>query len=425
MKKTLSLLFAVIATLIVVWLGASFYSARMAGNYVTSLPERYKQNDHIHIKTIEHHQSVFSSNGKFEIRFPNYIPRDQQAPTAIGLIVEYKISNLLLPDSAGRLEWKMTGDEAIDPLLKQLFGQGPTMQGKGFIRYSGQRQSSVELSELLFKDAQSSLKLTPLSGQATWDNETLQLKLKSAHLDARTEGSVTEWHGMSIDINLSNRNLGIGTYVFDIEKGATISSRFEGMKITKIASLVNDRFNFAITQTIKQYSFDKIKLSDVDQEFLLSGIDKESVMAISSIFRDAKDVNTLSAEERIKMSIALRNLFNKGFSFGIPRLSTKIDGGTLTGKLNVEVLKADGADIAFSTAQRLRASGNIDLTGRGGLDNTQRMTALMLGLAVKTPEGLQTSFEFSNGVIKANGKTFDIKDNLKFLDNVVNGVLTP
>ena len=424
MKKTISL-FALIGLLVAIWLGASFYSARTTGNYMTTLPELYKQNNYMHIKTVEHHQSAFSSEGKFEIRFPNFIPLSDAAPTALGLIVHYKISNLLLPDSAGRLEWQMTGDTAIDPVLKELFGQGPTVQGKGFISYGGQRQSSIELSELLFKDSQSTLKLTPLTGMATWNNETLKLKLKSDHLNARTENVVTDWKGMNIDINLSNRVLGLGSYVFSVDKGSSVSSTFEGMKLTKTVGLANERFNLSIVQTIKQYSFDKIKLSDVDQEFVLRDLDKDSVMSISTLLRDVKNANKLTAQEREKLSMALRNLFNKGFSFGLPRLVAKLDGDNLEGNLNIEVLKSEASDIAFSTAQRMRAAGQFTLNGKGVLDQAQQATALMLGLAVKTPEGLKSSFEFANGVIKANGKTFDVKENLKFLDNMINAALNP
>ena len=141
-KKVISFI-VLLGALIVVWLGASFYSAHTSGQYVTSLPELYKNNDAIHIKTIEHHQSAFSSSGKFEIRFPNFAPISNGGPTAIGLVIQYKISNLLMPDSAGRLEWKMRGVDSIDPMLKQLFGQGPTMHGKGHIGYGGQRHSSI------------------------------------------------------------------------------------------------------------------------------------------------------------------------------------------------------------------------------------------------------------------------------------------
>ena len=419
MKKVIGFI-VLIGVLIAIWLGASFYSAHTSGKYVTSLPELYKQNNSIHIKTIEHHQSAFSSSVKFEIRFPNFAPISNGAPTVLGLIIQYKISNLLMPDSAGRLEWKMTGVDSIDPMLKQLFGQGPTMHGKGYIGYSGQRQSSIELSELLFKDPQTALKLTPLTGSASWDNQTLKLKLNSEHLNARTESVVTDWRGMSIDIQLSNRNLGLGTYSFEINKGNSGSSAFEGMKLSKTASLDNDRFSLSIAQTIKRFSYEKFKLSDVDQEFAIRGLDKDSVMAISTILRDAKDFNKMSREERVALAKSLRELFNKGFSIGQPRLVAKVEGGSLSGDLNIEVLKAEGAPSAFSSSQRLRAAGQVTINGSGVLDKAQQTTALMLGLAVKTPEGLKTSFVFNNGSLSVNGKIFNVKDNLKFLDDVIN-----
>lgn len=422
MKKVIGF-FGLIGLLIAVWLGASVYSAHTAGQYVTSLPELYKQNPSIHIKTIEHHQFAFSSSGKFEIRFPNLAPITNGVSTALGLMIDYKISNLLMPDSAGRLDWKMTGIDTIDPILKQLFGQGPLMHGKGYIGFGGQRHSSIELSELLFNDSLTTLKLTPLTGTATWDNQSLQLKLHSDHLNARTEFVVTDWRGMNIDINLSNRHLGLGTYSFEINKGNSESSAFEGMKVTKTASLNQDRFNLAISQTIKRYTFEKFKLSDVDQEFAIRGLDKDSVIAVSTILRDAKDFNKMSAEERVTLTKSLRELFNKGFSIGIPRLIAKVEGGSLSGDLNIEVLKGEGAPSAFSSSQRLRATGQVVLNGRGVLDKVQQTTALMLGLAVKTPEGLKSSFEYTNGSLSVNGKIFNVKENLKFLDDMINNAL--
>jgi len=425
-KKILSVSLALIGLLLALWLVASVYAARTTGNYMISLPDLYKQNENIHIKTVEHHQSLFSSSGKFEIRFPNFIPLSQSAPAALGFMVDYKISNYLLPESAGRLEWKMSGDDAIDSTLKQLFGQGPTMHGKGYISYDGQRRSTVELSELLFKDTQSSLQLTPLTGLAIWDNRAFAIKLNTDRLNVRTEEIVTDWRGISIDIDLKDRHLGFGQYVFAIDQGATDSSSFEAMKLIKTVSGDQDRINLAVAQTIKQYSFNKIKLSDVDQELALTGIDRASLIAISSALREAKDVNKLTVDERVKVSESLRTIFNKGFTLGIPRLATKIDGGGLTGNLNIEVLQSEeNINAPFSSVQRLRATGQVDLIGKGGLDNAQRMTALLLGLAVKTPEGLKTSFEFSKGVINANGKSFDVKDKLDFLDNIINAVLIP
>jgi uncharacterized protein YdgA (DUF945 family) len=197
------------------------------------------------------------------------------------------------------------------------------------------------------------------------------------------------------------------------------------MRLIKTVELDNHRFNFLLAQTIKQYSFNKFKLAEIDQTLAFRGLDQDSVMSISSILRDIKDVQQLTVDERTKLSTALRVLFNKGFSLGLPTLSAKLDGGTLAGKVNIEVLKDDSAQSSFSSAQRLRAKGQLILNGQGGLDSVQQATALMLGLAVKTPDGLTSNFEFSNGVIKANGRTFDVKQNLKFLDKMMNAALYP
>jgi hypothetical protein len=116
----------------------------------------------------------------------------------------------------------------------------------------------------------------------------------------------------------------------------------------------------------------------------------------------------------------LRELLDKGFSIGIPRLFAKVEGGSLNGDLNIDVLKVDAASSPFSASQRLRVAGQVVLNGRGVLDKAQQTTALMLGLAVKTPEGFKTSFEFNNGSLSVNGKIFNVKDNLKFIDDMIN-----
>lgn len=424
MKKIISVV-VLIGAFIAVWLGASFYSARTTGNYITSLPDLYKQNESMHFKMIEHQQSVFSSTGKFEIRFPNLSPIFSDSPTVIGLVVQYNISNLLMLDSAGRFEWKLTGDDTIDPILKQLFGQGPTLFGKGQISYSGQRQSSIELSELLFKDADISLKMARLSGVTHWDNKKLNLKLHSDRLSARTDNASTDLRGMSMDIKLSDRMLGLGTYIVGIDEGSSDGSSFKEMKLTKTVSLENDRFNLLIAHTMKQFTSGKFKLSDLELDFSLRGWDKNSVMALSSISREIKDTGNLSSQERIKLSSALSDLLNKGFSIALPRVVATFNDGKLEGDINVDILKSDTNNIAFSSAQRLRANGQLSITGKGGLDKDLQATALMLGIAVKTPEGIKTSFELANGITKVNGKISNEKENLKFLDDMINSALKP
>lgn len=427
MKKIIGFPLAVLVILGIVWLGASFYSARTTGQYVTSLPELYQQNPSVHLKTVEHHQSAFSSSGKFEIRFPNFAPLSDSGPTGLGFIVEYNISNLLLPDSAGRIKWKMTGDEQSDATLKKLFGQGPTVHGEGTISYTRKRHSTIEVSELLFNDGKNKAQLTPLKGNADWDNNTMILGLKADMLDIRDANLVTKWQGISFAVNITDRLSGQGTYNFKIDKGTSATSTFEGMDLTQLVTLNNDRFTFKTTQTIKQYSFDKYKFSDMDIEFEMRDMDKDSLVTMSNIFRDAKNGTKLTKDERMQIGKALRVMFDKGFSLGFPRIYSKIDGNSeVTGKLNIDVLKLDGSEnTAFSSAKRLTSAGELVLKGQGGLDNSQRAGALMFGLAQSTPDGLKSSFSLKDGIVHANGKTFDVSQNLIYVDNVLNSMFNP
>lgn len=425
MKKITIAVVTVAMLVVVAWLGASFYSARISGNYVTSLPEMYQQQDFIHIKTIEHQQSAFSSEGKFELRMPNVFAMSEEGQGALGFVVQYSISNLLLPKSAGRVTWQLIGDDAIDTRLTKLFGQGAAMHGHGIIQYDGKRRSSVELAELVLKDGDAFVQMTPVKGNLVWDNLALHLQLKTDRLNARAEGSALDWQGIALDVNLSDRMQGLGVYTMSADKGSSDGSSFEKMTLIKNVSLSNDRLNVSIAQTIKSYVFDQYRLNDIDQSFRLSNMDFQSVQTISSILRDAKDLRNMTLDERTKLTTAVRQLIDQGFSVALPKIAAKMDSGSIEGEAKVEILKSEGSvGRAFSTAQRVNATGQLELKGRV-LDPAQTTTAVLLGLAIPTPDGLKSAFDFSEGVIKINGRAFDIKEYLTYSDDVINSLLAP
>jgi hypothetical protein len=72
----------------------------------------------------------------------------------------------------------------------------------------------------------------------------------------------------------------------------------------------------------------------------------------------------------------------------------------------------------------VRANGKLEAQGRI-IDNTQKRLALMLGIATETKEGLRASFQFANGSVRANGKNYDVRDNMAYLDGLINSALHP
>jgi hypothetical protein len=121
----------------------------------------------------------------------------------------------------------------------------------------------------------------------------------------------------------------------------------------------------------------------------------------------------------------LQNLVAKGFSIGLPKISAKMGTGSIKGDLLIEVSQPAGAAAGkFSLVQSLKANGKLEAQGRI-IDNTQKRLALMLGLATETREGLRANFQLANGSIRANGKSYDVKDNLAYFDEMINAKLYP
>ena len=121
----------------------------------------------------------------------------------------------------------------------------------------------------------------------------------------------------------------------------------------------------------------------------------------------------------------MQNLVAKGFSIGLPKIAAKMGTGSIRGDLLIEVSKPVGAAAdKFSLAQSVKANGKLEAQGRI-IDNTQKRLALLLGLATETREGLRASFQLTNGTIRANGKSYDVRDNLTYFDDMINAKLYP
>jgi hypothetical protein len=167
------------------------------------------------------------------------------------------------------------------------------------------------------------------------------------------------------------------------------------------------------------------KLSELLLELAVKGLDIASVDTLSAISTDSNDFRNLTADEQARASGALQNLVAKGFSIGLPKISAKMGTGSIKGDLLIEVSQPAGAAAGkFSLVQSLKANGKLEAQGRI-IDNTQKRLALMLGLATETREGLRANFQLANGSIRANGKSYDVKDNLAYFDEMINAKLYP
>lgn len=420
MKKLFAAVGGLIVVLLAVWLGASVYVGRSTEKFVSTITERNKPGAALRIVNVKHEQSLLSAKGSFDLQFAD-VTADAKDGTALYTAqATYKVSNLLLPDSAMRFDWQVKPAGPRAQALKDFFGQEFDLHGHGKLAYGGAAQSSFNLPKLSVRQGRDSFDFSPLAGNIAWGAKTLAADFKLDRLTMRTAEYVLDVRGVNMQSEVSDRQKGIGSASLAVTKLSTKEFTAENFVLTSTTAEKDKRINLTVHPKVASLDVAGQKLRDVSLEFAVTGMNSASVEALSAVGHDTNDFRMLTADEQSRVKQALRALVSDGFSIGIPTLAAKTDAGTVQGALKLEVLPGKAAK--FSTVDSIRASGQIEANGRV-LDNKQRSMAMLFGLVVPTKEGLRASFELAGGSIKANGKTFDIKANLDYFDELINEAL--
>jgi uncharacterized protein YdgA (DUF945 family) len=339
--------------------------------------------------------------------------------------MNYELEHLLLPSSSMRFKWTMKPAGRVGTEFNRMFGSAVKLTGQGQIAYGGKALSTLKLPELAMKQGRDLFHLSASNGNIVWGDKTVAIQWKTDRLSSRGDGHALDVHGLSFASDILNRTRGLGSMWFAIDKLSTKEATAESIGVNLVTSENNDKFELAITPKIAILSFAGQKLNDLVLEFALKGLDMASVETLSAIGSDSGDFLNLTADEQARASGAMQNLLRKGFSIGLPQISAKMGTGSIKGDLIIEVSQPDGAAAnKFSLSQSVKANGKLEAQGRI-VDNTQKRLALMLGLATETREGLRASFQFSNGTLRANGKSYDVRDNLAYFDEIINAKLYP
>ena len=425
MKKILIAVGVVIVVAVSGWLGASIYVGRTASTIITNLSAKAGQNAAIRVAEVNHKQGLFSSVGQFEIRFNDVAIDAKSGNQMFALQVNYSVENLLLPSSSMRFQWAVKPVGQTGTEFNRLFGSEVKLTGQGKLAYGGKALSTLKLPELAMKQGKELFHLSPSSGNIAWGEKTVALQWKTDRLSSRGDDHALDINGLSFTSDIQNRARGLGTMQFAIDKFSTKQATAESIAVNVAINESNAKLELNVTPTIASLTVAGQKLSDLALEFVVKGLDIASVDTLSAISTDSNDFRNLTADEQSRASGALQNLVTKGFSLGLPKISAKMGTGSVKGDLLIEVSKPAGSTAdKFSFAQSVKASGKLEAQGRI-IDNTQKRLALLLGIATETREGLRASFQFANGTVRANGKSYDVRDNLSYFDELINAKLYP
>lgn len=425
MKKILIVISVLIALVVATWLGASIYVGRSAAAIIHALSAKAGLNAAVRMVNLEHKQGLLASNGQFEIRFNDVSVDAKTGKQLFALQVNYSIDHLLLPSSSMRFNWlvKPTGQSVSE--FNRLFGSEVKLQGQGKLAYGGQALSTLKLPELAMKQGKDLFHLSPSSGNIVWGDQSVALDWKTDRLSSRGDDHALDIQGLSFTTDIKNRARGIGTMQFSVDKFSTKTATAEAISVQAAISEQNDKLDLQITPKLTMLTFAGHKISDLVFAFAVKGLDVASVDSLSAISTDSNDFRNLTADEQARAGGALRKMVEKGFTIGLPQITAKMGTGSIKGDMLLEVSQPAGLTSSrFSIAQSVRATGQLEGQGKV-LDNTQKRLALLLGLATESRDGLKANVQFANGVLKANGKTYDLRGNLAYFDGLITGYLYP
>lgn len=425
--KLKSLAIGLISILIIAaaaWLGASIFIGRTTSQTIETLVAK-PLNPKAPIRLVEHkhEQGLFSSKGQFEIRFNN-IPIDADSGKQVfALLVTYQVNNLLLPESMMRFEWLAKPSGEAGKEIDRLFGKEINLNGKGKLGYGGKALTSLKMPELVMNNGKDKLQITPSNGSASWQDQKLNFEWKTDRIALVSDSSSYEIEGIKLATDIQNRQKGLATIEFGVDKLSSKELTIAGYKFNSNTTERGDRLDFIMNQKLDSISAANEKISNVVIDFTMTGLDAASIVQLTNVIEESSDQvqNWTDSDKQLAIKLS-RNIIDKGFKMSIPKLYAEYGKGSLNGSLELEVLKSESAQDSFDIAKSVRASGQ--LLGNGKLlDQSQKAMILMMGIARDTKEGLKASFEYANNKLTVNGKTQNISDGVATANAVINELL--
>lgn len=362
----------------------------------------------LRVTRLAHERSLFGAKGQVELAFEAGCAAGAPAGKPLAVRVDYTMSNLLLPGSAARFEWKAAplGEAARE--LQAVFGAAAELSGTGRVGLDGALRADMALPALSMQRAGESLQVAPSHGFLSVRGDALAFGWKLERVVTRGRGQAMEARDMAIDVDLRNRRLGTGTASVSAAQVSFGAGTLEGVSLRSEASERGDRLDMTLTPAVRRVRAGGMDLSDLSLELAMKGIHTQSFETLVQVFQASCGMQSLTAEEGRKAREAATTLLARGFSLGIPKIAGKGQGqgqgGAIDGKLVVEL--AEAKDGRPSLAAQLRSSGQVEVTG-DLVPAAQRQMAVQMGFALAKGNGLVAGYSYADGVLKVNDRTHD------------------
>ena len=388
------------------WLGASYYAAGEFEKQVRVFAEEIGKGSGIDVTDVKHHRGFLSSDGSFKLNIKD-TAGDHSFRSLLETEVIYHASHLIMPDSLGTVKWQIKPVGESGHAIMELFGENTKISGEGKVKFSQAFVSSIHIPKLAARADDSSIDISPTSGNFTWGKTNAAMDLKLDRAVFRSDTEAFELQKLGFDTKLSDRIKGIGFAKITVDKMASKDGLAEGFSFSAESSLNKDRIDTRVSKSLRSLKYQNIQARDLAVEITVNKLDASSVETLSKLINDTGMAN-LTALEQAQAKTAITNIVLKGFDASITKLTGTVGKGSVEGSMRIELAPTSGEGAKqFNPTKSLKSSGQLILKGNV-LDPKYKGIALMFGAAVETPDGLKASYEFADGKLSANGKNIDI-----------------
>jgi len=388
------------------WVGASFEAGRRAEAELTALASKPAVNSGVRIKNLKHERGLLGAKGSMEVHFEDACHEGGQELFAVQ--VDYQMSHLLMPQAPVRFDWSLRPVGDAGAAFAKAFGNQTKLEGAGGMSWGGDLQSSLALPELsVAGDDGQRVQISPSTGRVRWGATAMGLDWQTAQVTARGNGQAFELNKLALAIDLRNRFRGTGTMSLGVDKVSTGLGNLEGLSLSSDVTEHGDRLDMKVSHALRSSTLAGKTAKDLAFELAVKDVHASSFETISRIASDTCGMQNMTADEDTRLRQAVRTLLTQGFSMGIPKLAGTVGEGSISGSLNVELMAAKGGGQgAVELARLLKSSGKLTVKG-AVITPDQKQMAVAMGLATEVADGLEATYDYLDGVFKANGRVFD------------------
>jgi len=385
-------------------IGFAYYSSNTLKSELEALsqPAADAVSDY-QLRNLRHEAGVLASSGAVDLELRSHCD-DGDTPAPVGLRVEYSVSHLPGLKSLNQFTWTLSPLEASKAHWKQLFGSVAALQANGTLTYGGLIRSEMQLPAIAMKSSGYSLQVPASNGTLAMGKLELAFKWGLERMILRGHGEAVELKQLALEMDLQNRKRGLGTLGFSIGSLGTSALSMEGIKIASTTTEANDRLSSKIRQSVSKLQVLGQEMNNLSLELAVNGVEAQSAESLGTLFRATCGFRNMTLDEGKRMRVALKSLLAAGFSVGVTQLTASSSKGGVEGRIMVELLPSKGGEL--SLADQLKSSASLVVKGNFVPDGLRDM-ALATGYVSSTADGLKTGYEYADGLVTVNGKTFD------------------